>query len=229
MASTLTFTALFTQNGGAPATGLTLAEIDITMYSIDINSGALTAVWNTQNPTAEISGVGMYLRQYTDAQLNAYRYVAMANYTGATTLDTDYVYMAFSAAEVNPSTTVTISNPLAASGDALSLVKGDDYNASDSRQITWSSSGWPDITGATIKFNYWNPKNRGERGSFDMSLGSVGGATQSVYLELTAAQSATLKVGERRLRYEVEATISGRAVTLVSSNSSWISVGDSYD
>lgn len=227
--STITFTALLTQNGGSPATGLTLSDIDFYLYSVSINSGAITEIWNTENPTAEISNTGMYIRQYISADLNEYQYVGRASYGGGSTLDSDNVYVVFAGAEVNPRSTVVVTSPLAEDGTELDLVWGDDYNASESRQITWSSSGWPDITGATVAFKYWNPRNYGDRGSVDMELGSVGGATQTVYLELTAAETKELNIGEHIYRYEVEATISGRKVTLVSSNNSWLNVSASYD
>ena len=227
--NTITFVALLTQSGGAPATGLTLSDIELYMYAININTGAETEIWNTENPTAEITNMGMYIRQYTSADLVNYQYVGRANYTGGGTLDSDNVYIAFARAEVNPASTVTVVSPLAADGTELTIVKGDDYNSADSRQITWSSTGWPDLTGATIAFNYWNPKNFGERGTFSGSVSSAGGGTQIVQLELTAAQTNTLKVGKQRLRYEVEATISGRQVTLVSSDSSKVTIVNSYD
>lgn len=230
MATTLTFTALLTQNGGAPSTGLTLSEIDFYLYSIDINSGTVTEIWDgTQNPTAEVSNTGMYIRQYTSADLSLYQYVGRANYTGGTTLDSDNVYVAFAGAEVNPRSTITLSSPLAADGTELDLVWGDDYSATDSRQITWTSASWPDLTGATVAFNYWNPKSKGDRGSVAMSLGSVGGASQSVYLELTNTQTKEFSIGERVYKYEVEATISSRKVTLVFGEKAFVTVVNSYD
>jgi hypothetical protein len=81
----------FTESRGSPATGLTLADIDITLSSVNNSTGAVAAVWNTENPTAEVSNVGAYVKVYASADLETYSYVATANYTGATTLDCDDV------------------------------------------------------------------------------------------------------------------------------------------
>ena len=91
--SNLFFTAAFTENGGDdPATGLTLAEIDLTLYSQNIATGALLQVWDgTQNPTAEVPLVGMYSRILAGADFSIYIYHGGADYTGAAVLDANYV------------------------------------------------------------------------------------------------------------------------------------------
>lgn len=228
--STITFVALLTASGGAPATGLTLSDINLYLYAININTGAETEIWNTQNPTAEITNMGMYIRQYTSADLATYQYVGRANYSGGSTLDSNNVYIAFASAEVNPASTITVVSPLASDGEALTLVRGDDYNATDARYLRWSSASWPDVTGATIYLNYWNPQNRGERQQITGSVVSSGGGTQIVQATPTAAQTVLMEIGKRRYKYEVSATLSsGREVTLVSSDSSWLTVVESYE
>lgn len=236
MTTTITFSALFTSSGGTPATGLTLSDIDIYLYSVHATTGVVAAIWNTENPTAEISNLGMYFRQYASADVSTYNYFARAVYTGGTSLDSDNVYVVFSRAEIDADTvaseisnTVTLSSPLSDDGNKLDIIWGDDYSSSDNRELVWSSTGWPDLSGATITFKCWNPKSFGDRFSFSGSTVSVGGATQSVQLELTDTQTKTLQVGKRRYRYEVEAEISGRKVTLVSSESTFMTVAQSYD
>jgi hypothetical protein len=93
--SDLTISALFTLNGvdgpGEPATGLTLGDIDLTLIAQDRDTLAETIIWNTVNPTAELSLVGRYIRKYTGADLDLYNYFAHAHYTGATVLDQDHI------------------------------------------------------------------------------------------------------------------------------------------
>lgn len=79
---------LFTKSGGEPATGLNLAEIDITLYRRARATGIVDTVLNAVNPTAEIGG-GYYAREYTDDPL-LYTYFGMAEYTGAEVLDTNF-------------------------------------------------------------------------------------------------------------------------------------------
>lgn len=89
--SNLTVTARFTKNSGQPATGLTLAQIDLYLVSINKSSGAIANVWNPQPPTAEVGG-GEYLRIYSSADFETFDYRARAQYTGATVLDSIYAY-----------------------------------------------------------------------------------------------------------------------------------------
>lgn len=89
MTATITISTQFTKLGGEPATLLTLADVDISLYRITKSGGAETAIWNTQNPTREVTGLGKYQRDYSTADLNLYWYFAMAAYTGATVLDQD--------------------------------------------------------------------------------------------------------------------------------------------
>lgn len=86
---TLVVTVLFTKDAGDPATGLTLADIDITLRSRLKADGTMANVWATQNPTEEIGG-GLYSRALTGEDEATYDYFGFANYTGATTLDSDY-------------------------------------------------------------------------------------------------------------------------------------------
>jgi hypothetical protein len=89
--SNLVVSASFTDNLGTPATGLTLTDIDISLSSVNKSTGAVAAVWATENPTAEVSNVGAYIKVYASADFDTYDYVATANYTGGSTLDCDDV------------------------------------------------------------------------------------------------------------------------------------------
>lgn len=94
--------ANFTDNGGTPATGLTLAEISFFLTEQDKSTGALTTIWDgTQNPTVEVTGLGAYTRILSTADLNANVYHFMAQYTGASVLDSNFVFGAVGEVEVD--------------------------------------------------------------------------------------------------------------------------------
>lgn len=88
----LTVSASFTENGGEPATGLTLADINLYLTSQDRDSNITAVVWDgTQHPTGEVENVGAYIRIYAAADLDTYNYFAAAEYVGAVSLDLDWV------------------------------------------------------------------------------------------------------------------------------------------
>jgi len=104
--------------------------------------------------------------------------------------------------------TINIVSPIATSGD-LDIISGDDYKAADGRAITWSSSDWPDLTGATITFNTGGL-------SYAMTATVVGsGVSQTVQLELTTTQSQEL-YGEFDFKVKAVLAMSAHIVTLVS-------------
>lgn len=135
----ITVTAIFTQNSGDPATGLTLADIDLYLYRRAISSGAVTMVWDGVNPTEEVGG-GIYTRSYSSEDLETYEYFAYAQYTGAEDLDSDYALMSASfqgdtGAVVWGYSTRTLTQSAASvtaavSGSDLTIRRGDTFSAS---------------------------------------------------------------------------------------------------
>jgi hypothetical protein len=102
MTTNLTVSATFTKNNGQPATGLTLSDIKLFLTSQNKSTGADTTVWDgTQVATVEINNVGTYTRILATADLTANDYFAMAQYTGATVLDSSYAYGQVSMAEAD--------------------------------------------------------------------------------------------------------------------------------
>jgi len=87
--STIVLTALFTQAGGDPATGLALADIDLYLFSRNKATYAVAVVWGAVNPTEEIGG-GLYSRSYLAADENTFNYFGYAEYTGGAVLDSDF-------------------------------------------------------------------------------------------------------------------------------------------
>lgn len=118
-------TALFTKDSGAPATGLTLTDINIYLYARNRTTGAITNVWNPENPTEEIGG-GLYSRNYSEDP-DTYTYFAYAQYTGATTLDVDYALQSGS-----DSVTVTAIDSTTANKAADHTIRRSFANAVDS-------------------------------------------------------------------------------------------------
>lgn len=101
--SDLTISATFTKNSGQPATGLDLADIEITLVRQHKATGVDEEIWSAQNPTEEIDNVGSYIAIYSGANLSVYNYFANIQYTGLTTLDTNYVSGTASASSVGAS------------------------------------------------------------------------------------------------------------------------------
>ena len=232
--STITISAIFTESNGQPATGLTLSDIDLYLIRQTRSTGAIETVWDgAQNPTKEITDMGIYTRSYTNADLVTYTYYAMAKYTGAETLDTDYVmgslggdtdalnnevpgtYSSGTAGHALGRITaaaITVTSPVAGSG-TVSIVRGDDYLAADGRALDWTDSGgtWPTLTDATITLTI--------KGNLLTKTGSVVTATgdgKKVRVALTNSDTSSLPIGT--WDYDVQATLSsGAVVTLVRS------------
>lgn len=121
---------------------------------------------------------------------------------------------------VIPGQDASIASPLALDLE-LTLVKGDDYNASDSRNIDFNepNASWPTLTGATVKFGYQEIVNgvlTGNPTELAMSVITGTGSSKVVRLELSAAQSDVFATGRKRYEFDVQATLatSGRKVTL---------------
>jgi len=134
---TLTVLAAFTKTTGVPATGLALGEINLYLTAIAKADGAMTVIWDgSQHPTAEVASVGVYMRQYTGEDLSTYDYVAGANYTGATVLDSTWVTATSGGIgqevwEYYARTLTATAAAVAASvtGSALSITKGATFTA----------------------------------------------------------------------------------------------------
>lgn len=86
----LTVSATFTKSSGQPATGLALADINISLTAQNRSTGVDSVVWNTQNPTGEIDNCGAYIRVLATANLDTYNYFAAAQYVGAVVLDSNW-------------------------------------------------------------------------------------------------------------------------------------------
>lgn len=123
--SNLTVSATFTQSSGQPATGLTLAEINLYLTAVNKSTGARTVIWDgTQNPTFEVNNTGAYGRIYSSADFDTYIYFAAANYTGATVLDQDWITGAASVEASVSLTTPVASVTAAVTGSTITVYRG---------------------------------------------------------------------------------------------------------
>lgn len=109
---------------------------------------------------------------------------------------------------------VTVTSPVNSDGTLLTLVRGDDYNATDGLELGFSGTSWPTLTSATIAFTV--KRNGVTLISTAGSVITATGATKHVHVELTAAQTGLLPVGTKACQYDVQATLatSNRIVTL---------------
>lgn len=103
---------------------------------------------------------------------------------------------------------VVMTSPVATTG-LLTLVRGDDYYSADGAALEWTSTEWPDLTAATIRFSLQR-RSTGIN-AIDRFAGSVvtPTGTAKVRVELPAAQTDDLEPGKNLYIYDVEATLAG--------------------
>lgn len=95
---------------------------------------------------------------------------------------------------------ITVTSPILPSGD-IELIAGDDYKLADGRQLEWTATTWPVLTGATVQFI---------SSRFTKAMTVVDAATVRLELEDTDTTGAYGSV-----TYKIFATLSnGNYVTL---------------
>ena len=103
----------------------------------------------------------------------------------------------------------TVTSPVSSDGTAITIVRGDDYLLTDSRQLAFTSTGWPTITGATVKLRV----KFGKTATITEYTATVTGA-QACYVPLTTVQTAAMVPGV--YKFDLQATLSNLSiVTLV--------------
>ena len=112
---------------------------------------------------------------------------------------------------------VTVSSPFNATSNNITVNAGDTYNAASGQRITVDSTAWPDLTGATatdaVKMR---SRDRRHTITVDVVLVATGGGTQTIAIDLTAAQTAGMVVGAKVYDYDVNpALATSEVVTLV--------------
>ncbi len=105
-------------------------------------------------------------------------------------------------------TDVTVQLPVDPSGNIVLRI-GDDYLSAAGTQLPFSSAGlWPDLTGATIAFELWQPSQTTVMFSFPGVVTTPTG-DQVVYIPLTKTQIGTITPGQ--FAYRVQATLATMA------------------
>ncbi len=112
-------------------------------------------------------------------------------------------------------TPVTVTGPLVAS-DVIEIVQGDSYYNADGRALEWTSTSWPDLTGATVVFSAKNNLTTAlDIANHAMTVVTPTG-TAKVRLELAASDTISLALGAKAYSWDVQATLTnGHVVTLV--------------
>ena len=104
---------------------------------------------------------------------------------------------------------ISITSPNTTSSNLLELVFGDDYYNADNRAIAFELTGFPVMTGATVIFCV-------DKSGTVLTFPCTVVDTDTIMMELTAAQIATIGVGY--WRYDLQATLSNtHVVTIVKS------------
>lgn len=137
--SDLTVSATFAKNGGQPATGLILTDINFYLTQQARASGVDVVIWATQNPTTEMDNVGAYIRILTTGDLDIYNYFAAAEYTGAQVLDTNWVTGAVSLNNIPVGTAIEWTYPVTNSitGAGIEGVAVWFYSNSGATELVW--------------------------------------------------------------------------------------------
>ncbi len=114
---------------------------------------------------------------------------------------------------------VTMISPVSIIGDTIQIVRGDDYALVDGRSLEWSSALWPTLVGASISWGLFYNGALVLTAAGTVVTGGVG-ITQTVSVDLTAAQTAALAVGYpgtdgRGYSFDVQAVLlGGHSITL---------------
>jgi hypothetical protein len=110
------------------------------------------------------------------------------------------------------SSSITVTSPVNTAGD-ITIVRGDDIDSTLANAIVFNSTDWQDLTSSTVVFSCKH-KRTGVAGltAVATTVTNAGQATQTVTVNLTAAQTAQLSPGDDAYYYDVQATLSGGSV-----------------
>ena len=110
---------------------------------------------------------------------------------------------------ITTGTTLTIVSPVAATGGAVTIIRGDDYLSTDGRSLAFSGTTWPVITGSAIALIIRFP-------TVASYSGVVTGAA-ACYVELTKVQTAAMTPGT--YDYDLQATLTDASVVTLAQSS----------
>lgn len=198
----LLFYAFFT----AGLTGLAGLTPTVDLDSILRTNGARTALVTSGNA---IEGRdGYYYYQYAGSDLTTRDYVATFQTTNTTvdyrSIPSVWTEFAFTAVSL-------VVNPVIDAALTISVMAGDDYYAIDGRSLDFSSTSWPDLTGASITFS---SVNISISPNTSLSVTGIVLTSSSCRIELSALNTIALGLGMGN--YKIVATLSDtHIITLV--------------
>jgi len=108
--------------------------------------------------------------------------------------------------------TISVSSPVA-SGQNVTTIQGDDYDAADGRAIEWTVASTATLTGGTVAVVIEG---------VDTYTGSVVDET-TIRLELTAAQTAAIPVGPHRYQVIVTQSVANGSDVITLVEGTWTS------
>lgn len=97
---------------------------------------------------------------------------------------------------------VTVVSPVRQSGSVIEIVQGDDYSADDDREISFTATDWPDLTGATVTIYF---KRDSLAYSAELEVITPTG-TAEIMLELESADTTDYEVGD--YAFQIKAVLS---------------------
>ena len=113
-----------------------------------------------------------------------------------------------------PAVAVTLVSAIDSDGN-IEIVQGDEYYASESRALVFSSTNWPTLSGATVRFTARLRTDTAESVTADCEVVTATGSSKVVRFELPAEDTEGLEVGNENYVFDLEATLAnGHVVTL---------------
>ena len=184
-----------------------MVSLEIQHIDADISSAkTLTAAYDAAKTAASASAVASIPTNpllTNDARIPATVIAAKADVDAVAS----EVWGAGSRTLTGQSSRVTVTGPVLTSG-GISIVPGDDYYAADGRQLEWSSTEWPDITGSVVTF-YGRQLEKA-----CSIIASGAGVEQTVRLELSNSDTKVL-VDNFDFKIKAKLDDSDHIVTLV--------------
>lgn len=112
--------------------------------------------------------------------------------------------------------TLSGSSPVLDGGD-IEVVQGDDYFATQSRSLSWSSTGWPSLSSTgTVTLALTAKGLNGGTWTATPTAVTVGSSSQTVRVELASSDTSLFNLGDPAYSFDISATTTdGHKATLV--------------
>lgn len=195
---------------GAPETGKVNADWTKTAYL-----ASTPATVATDEAVTETSGGG-YVLAFTPTTSGTW-YATWSVVVDGETVRFEEIVRVVTSQQDDPvsaftTASVTLTSPVAETG-AIELYQGDDYATADSRSLSWSLTGAPSLSGATIT---WKLRDQTGTTALTKTATVSGSSPQIVRVQLTDDDTTSLTPsGAKQYRYDLAAVLSnGNKATL---------------